>query len=127
ELNLIPDLHQNPVFQGPEADLEDPDLRGDQRQRSADPGVDRADCDAGVEIPAIEIDVLLVAVDSGSPVTATVVPLPGSVGLAGRSVSGPAGTGGGTRRRAAACDLVVGSAWTAENLQNRLRLISGDL
>jgi len=42
------------VLQGTEADAEDQDLRGDQRQCGQDPGVDGATCDAGAQVPAIE-------------------------------------------------------------------------
>ena len=63
--------------------------RRDQRQCCADPGVDGSNRDAGAEVLAIEIEVCLVIVDAGRVAAATTVFLSGSVGLAGRSVSGP--------------------------------------
>jgi hypothetical protein len=49
------------------------------------------------------------------------------VGVAGRSFSGPAGSGRGTRRCATACDLVVGEIGQQKHAANAVRLISGDL
>jgi hypothetical protein len=60
------------------------------------------------------IDVLLVIVDTSGAVAAAVVLLSRSVGVAGRSFSGSAGAGRGTRRCAAARNHVVGGSWTAE-------------
>ena len=72
--------------------------------------MDGADRDAGVEVPAIEIDVLVVVVDAGRIAAATTVLLSGSVGVAGRSFSGPAGAGRGARRCATASNHVVGAS-----------------
>src|SRR5664280_2334991 len=102
-------------------------LRGDQRQCGADPGVDGSDRDAGAEVPAVEIEVLLVVVDAGGSAAAATVLLSRSVGVAGRSFSGPAGSGRGTRRCATACNLVVGEIGQQKNATNAVRLISGDL
>jgi IS4 transposase len=55
--------------------------------------LDGSDRDAGAEVPAIEIEVLLVIIDAGRTAAAAAVLLPRSVGVAGRSFSGPAGTG----------------------------------
>src|ERR1017187_8048096 len=103
------------VLPGAAADAEDQDICGDQRQRGPDAGVDGSDRDAGAEVPAIEIAVLLVVVDAGGAAAAATVLLSRSVGLAGRSFSGPAGTGRGARRRATACDLVVGVVGQQKN------------
>ena len=68
--------------------------------------------------------VFLVVVDTGGSAAAAIVLLSRSVGVAGRSFSGPAGSGRVTRRRAAACNHMVGSSWTAENVKgtnNRFR------
>jgi len=89
--------------------------------------VDGSDRDAGAEVPAIEIDVLLVVVDSGGAAAAAIVLLSRSVGMAGRSLSGPAGAGRSARRPPAACDHVVGGSWTAGNGSNQVTLTSGGL
>ena len=85
------------VFQGAEADIENQDVCGDQRECGPDPGVDRFDCDAGAKVPAVEIEVLLVVIDAGGIAAAATVFLSRFVGMAGRSISGPAGAGRGTR------------------------------
>ena len=59
--------------------------------------MDGADRDAGAEVPAIEIDVLVVVVDASRFVAATTVLLSRPVGMAERSISGSAGVGRGTR------------------------------
>ena len=87
-------------------------------------GVDR---DAGAEVPAVEIPVFLVVVDTGGSAAAAIVLLSRSVGMAGRSFSGPAGSGRGTRRCATACNLVVGEIGQQKNGVNAVRPISGDL
>ena len=79
------------VFQSAEANAEDQDVCGDQRQRGPDPGVDGIDRHARAEVPAIEIEVQLVIVEFGRAAAAAIVLLPRSVDVAGRSVSGPAG------------------------------------
>src|ERR1019366_711414 len=89
--------------------------RGDQRQRGSDPGGDGADRHAGSQVPAVEIDVSVVVVASGRAAAAATVLLSRSVGVAGRSISGPAGSGRRARRCATACNHVVGSNGTAEN------------
>ena len=68
---------------------EDQDVRGDQRQCGPDPGVDGADRDAGAEVPAVEIEVRLVVVDSGGSAAAATVLLSRSVGVAGRPFCRP--------------------------------------
>ncbi len=85
------------VLQSAEADVEDQDVCGDQRQCCPDPGVDGADRDAGAEVPAVEIEVLLVVVESGGAAAAATVLLSRSVRVAGRSFSCPAGSGRGAR------------------------------
>ena len=70
------------------------DLRGDQRQCGEDAGLDSADRNAGAQVSAVEIEVLLVAVESGGAAAAATVLLPRSVHMAGRSVSGSSGAGG---------------------------------
>src|SRR5258708_24464088 len=87
------------VFQGAEANIENQDVRGDERQCGPDPGVDRSDRDAGAEVPAVEIEVLLVVVESGGAVAAATVLLSRSMGVAGRSFPGPTGS----RRRSRRC------------------------
>ena len=57
--------------------------------------MDGSDRDAGAEVPAIEIDVLLVVVDSVRSAAAATVLLSRSVGVAGRPFSGSTGTGRG--------------------------------
>ena len=64
--------------------------------------MDRSDCDAGAEVPAVEIDMVMVVVESGGATAAATVLLSRSVGVAGRSFSGSASAGRGTRRCAAA-------------------------
>ena len=59
--------------------------------------MDRADRDAGAEVPAIEIDVFVVVVDVGRIAAATTVLLSRSVGMAGRSISGSTSVGRGAR------------------------------
>ena len=90
------------VFQGAETNIENQDVRGDERQCGPDPGVDRSDRDAGAEVPAVEIEVLLVVIDAGGFAAAATVLLSRSVGVAGRSFSGPAGSGRSARRCATA-------------------------
>src|SRR3990172_6470294 len=82
------------VFQSPEAKPQGEELRGDQRERAADPDLDGPDRHAGAEVSAVEIDVLLVAVESGRAAAAATVLLSRSVGVAGRPFSGTAGVGG---------------------------------
>jgi hypothetical protein len=60
-------------FKALKADIEDQDVCGNQRQCGPDPGVDGADRDAGAEVPAVEIDVLLVVVDPGGAAAAATV------------------------------------------------------
>jgi len=55
--------------------------------------VDGADRDVGAEVPANEIEVLVVVIESGGVAAAAALLLPGSVGVAGRSFSGPSGAG----------------------------------
>ncbi len=98
------------TFQGAEANIENQDVCGDQRQCGPDPGVDRSDRNAGAEVFAVEIEVLLVVIDAGRSAAATTVLLSGSVGVAGRSFSGPAGAGRGARRCATASNHVVGAS-----------------
>jgi len=76
-----------------ETDSEDQDGCGDQRQCGSDPGADGADRDAGVEVPANEIEVRLVAIDVGGFAAAAVVLLSRSVGVAGRPFWCPTGAG----------------------------------
>ena len=102
KLSTAPVPYPTIVLQGAEADAEDQDLRGDQRQCRPDTGLDSFDRDAGTEVPAVEIEVFLVVVDAGGAAAAATVLLSRSVGLAGRSFSGPAGTGRGARRCATA-------------------------
>src|SRR2546426_7797011 len=94
KLSTAPVPYPTVVFQGAEADAEDQDVRGDERQRGPDPGMDGADRHAGAEVPAIEIDVLLVVVESRRAAAATTVLLSRSVGVAGRPFSGSARAGG---------------------------------
>ena len=54
-------------------------------------GVDR---DAGAEVPAIEIEVLVVVIDAGGSAAAAIVLLSRAVCVAGRPFSGSAGIGG---------------------------------
>lgn len=72
-LSTAPVPYPTAVFQGAEANVEDQDVCGDQRQCGQDAGMDSADCDAGVEVPAVEIEVLLVVVDSGRATAAAIV------------------------------------------------------
>ena len=58
--------------------VSDQNVCGDQRQRGPHAGVDGVDRDAGAEVPAIEIDVLLVVVDAGRSAAAATVLLSGS-------------------------------------------------
>ena len=90
-----------------------------------DPGVDGADRDAGAEVPAVEIEVLLVIVDAGGIAAATIVLLSGSVGLAGRSVSGPAGARPACTTTRNSLQSRGRGSWTAENPSNEATLISG--
>jgi len=70
-------------FKGAETDVEDQDVCRDQRECGQDAGLDGADRHAAVEIPAIEIDALLVVVESGRASEATTVLLSRFVGLVG--------------------------------------------
>ena len=92
-LSTAPVLHPTTVLQGAEADAEGQDFRGDQRQCGEDAGLDGADRDAGAQVSAVEIEVLLVVIDAGRSAAATTVLLSRSVGVAGRSFSGSAGPG----------------------------------
>src|SRR5205085_11548988 len=103
------------VFQGAETDIENQDVCGDERQCGPDSGVDCSDRDAGAEVFAVEIEVLLVVINAGGSAAATTVLLSGSVAVVGRSFSGPAGAGRGARRRATACDLVVSAVGQQKN------------
>jgi hypothetical protein len=67
--------------QGAEANDEDQDVCGDQRQCGPHAGVDGADRDAGAEAPAIEIGVFLVFVDTGGAAVPAIVLLSRSVGV----------------------------------------------
>jgi Domain of unknown function (DUF4372) len=71
------------VFQGAQAAVQDQDFCGDQRQRGPNPGVDGVDRDAGAEVPAVEIVVLLVLIDAVSSAAAATVLLSRSVGVVG--------------------------------------------
>ena len=82
-LSTAPVLHPTTVLQGAEADAEGQDFRGDQRQCGEDAGLDGADRDAGAQVSAVEIEVLLVAVESGRAAAAATVLLPRSVCMAG--------------------------------------------
>ena len=82
-LSTAPVLHPTTVLQGAETDAEDQDVCGDQRQRGPDPGVDGADRHTGAEVPAVEIDVFLVVVESGGATAPATVLLPRSVCMAG--------------------------------------------
>src|ERR1035437_2796163 len=88
-------LASGAILQGAEADIEDQNVCGDQRQCGAHAGVDGVDRDAGAEVPAVEIEVLVVVIDAGRTAAAATVLLSRSVGVAGRSFSGPAGPGRG--------------------------------
>src|SRR5665213_3043152 len=68
------------VFQGVKADVEDQDVCVDQREGGPDSGLDDADRNAGAEVPAVEIDVLGVTIESGCAAAATNVLLPGPLG-----------------------------------------------
>ena len=111
-------------FQGAEANVEDQNLRGDQRQCGQDAGVDGTNCDAGAEVPAIEIDILLVVVDADGVAAAAILLLPRSVGVAERSVCGRAGAGRSARRCASTCHHVVGQV-DSRNPSKKQHLISG--
>ena len=85
-------------------------------------GVDR---DAGAEVPAVEIFVLLVMIDAGGSTAAATVLLSRSVGVVGRSFSVPAGSLRSARRCATAGNHVVGDSWTADNRPKEVTLILG--
>src|ERR1022692_1621619 len=55
-------LASGAILQGAEADIEDQNVCGDQRQCGAHAGVDGVDRDAGAEVPAVEIEVLVVVI-----------------------------------------------------------------
>ena len=57
---------------------------------------------AGDEVPAIEIEVLLVVIDAGGAAAAAIVLLSRPIRVAGRPFSGSAGVGRGARRCATA-------------------------
>jgi hypothetical protein len=63
--------------------LQGPLGSGDQRQCGPNPDVDGVDRDAGAEVPAVEIDVLLVVIDAGGASAAATVLLSRSVGVVG--------------------------------------------
>jgi hypothetical protein len=54
-----------------------------QRQCGQDPSVDGVDRDAGAEVPAVEIVVLLVIIDAGRSAAAATLLLSRSVGVVG--------------------------------------------
>ncbi len=60
--------------------LQNQDVCGNQRQCGEDPSLDGADRDAGAEVPAVEITVFLVVVDSGGFAAAAIVLLVYRVG-----------------------------------------------
>ena len=115
------------VFQGAEADLQNQDVCGNQRQCGEDPSLDGADRDAGAEVPAVEITVFLVVVDTGGPAAAAIVLLSRSVGVAGRSFSGPAGPGRGARRCATDGDQLVDGIGQQKSGEMKARLIAGGI
>ena len=71
------------VVQGAQAVVQDQDFCRHQRQCGPDSGVDGVDRDAGAEVPADEIVILLVIVNAGSSVAAATVLLSRSVGVVG--------------------------------------------
>ena len=95
-------------FKALKQNVENQDVCGDQRQCGPDPGVDGADRDAGAEVPAVEIEVLLVVIDAGGSAAAATVLLSRSVGVVGRSISGPAAFGFRVRAIAVRSGAIVG-------------------
>ena len=74
---------QPELLQGAQAVVQDQDFCRHQRQCGPDPSVDGVDRDAGAEVPADEIVILLVIVNAGSPAASATVLLSRSVGVVG--------------------------------------------
>jgi hypothetical protein len=79
KLSTAPVPYPTIVLQGAEADVEDQDVCGDQRQCGQDADVDGSNRDAGAEVPPIEIEVRVVVVDPGRSAAAATVLLSRSV------------------------------------------------
>src|ERR1019366_3849697 len=77
------------VFQGPETDSESEVVPGHQRQCGQDPDLDGADRHADPEVPADEVQLWLVAPQSGTAAAPATVHLQGLVGGANQPAGGP--------------------------------------
>jgi hypothetical protein len=80
-----------------------------------------------LKLSALEVEIQLVVVQPGGAGAPATVRLSGSVPMAGRSLSSAARTGGCARRRATACDLVVGVVGQQKNGSKRATLASGGM
>ena len=100
------------VLQGSETGLEDQDLRGHHRECRTDSDLDGVDRHADPEIPANEIQLRLVAIQSGRYAAPTVVHLQRLVGMAQHS-SGRTASRKETLRTITDAADVVSKSWTA--------------
>ena len=83
-------LADRAVLQGAEAEPEDQDLRGDQRQRPEGPGLDGADRHAAPQVPPAAVPLRLVALEPGRPAADEPLHPSRSLGVARSAVRGPA-------------------------------------
>src|SRR3990172_6778808 len=74
------------VFQSPEAKPQGEELRGDQRERAADPDLDGPDRHPAAEVAAPPLPGEVVLVQPGLHATPEPVHLPGSAPVAGESL-----------------------------------------
>src|SRR5450759_1194315 len=112
KLSTAPVPFPTTIFQSPQTKFEGEDFPGHQRQCRQDADLDSVDRHADFEVPADEVQLRLVAFQSGGAAAAATVYFPGFVGLAEQSDGGAAG-GAPTRRAVADAADVVGESWTA--------------
>ena len=116
DADTAPVPYPTTVFQGAEANREGEVVPGHQRQCGQDADLDGADRHADPEVPADEIQLRLVAFQSGGTAAPATVHFQRLVGMAQRSARGAASRKATGRTVAHAADL-VDICWTAEEMQ----------
>ena len=116
DADTAPVPYPTTVFQGAETNRQSEVVPGHQRQCRQDADLDRFDRHAHFEVPADEVQLWLVAFQSGGPAAPATVHLQGLVDVAQQS------DGGTSRRKATGRAVthaahVVAMSWTAEEMQ----------
>src|ERR1019366_1762597 len=104
------------VFQGPETDSESEVVPGHQRQCGQDADLDCFDRHADLEVPADEVQLWLVALQSCGSAAPATVHIQRFVGVAQQSAGRTASRKATGRAVTHAAD-VVAMSWTAEEMQ----------